>query len=159
MLINQASELLDIPESVISTAIDHEIDEGELIEADFPKEGCIYLASLYLSEKSIGRNLRTLAKGTPPWPSIDPEKAIPWVEKKLSYTCYKPTRSLRCSHQIQGDGYDWWTRCGQDDNCESHTDHPSCQGRSHDVLRSHKSCSQTSVRVFWYGGQNDSSFA
>ncbi len=86
MLVNQASELLDIPESVISTAIDHEIDEGELIEADFPQEGCIYLASLYLSEKSIGRNLRTLAKGTPPWPSIDPEKAIPWVEKKLNLT-------------------------------------------------------------------------
>lgn len=86
LLISQASELLNIPESVISNAIDHEIDEGELIEADFPVQGCIYLASLYLSEKSVGRNLRELVKGTPPWPNIDPEKAIPWVEKKLNLT-------------------------------------------------------------------------
>lgn len=86
LLISQASELLNIPESVISNAIDHEIDEGELIEADFPEQGCIYLASLYLSEKSVGRNLRELVKGTPPWPNIDPEKAIPWVEKKLNLT-------------------------------------------------------------------------
>lgn len=86
MLISQASELLNIPESVISNAIAHEIDEGELIEADFPVQGSIYLASLYLSEKSVGRNLRELVKGTPPWPNIDPEKAIPWVEKKLNLT-------------------------------------------------------------------------
>lgn len=86
LLISQASELLNIPESVISNAIAHEIDEGELIEADFPVQGSIYLASLYLSEKSVGRNLRELVKGTPPWPNIDPEKAIPWVEKKLNLT-------------------------------------------------------------------------
>ena len=49
-------------------------------------QGSIYLASLYLSEKSVGRNLRELVKGTPPWPNIDPEKAIPWVEKKLNLT-------------------------------------------------------------------------
>ena len=86
MLVSQAAELLTIPESIVADAIDHEIDEGELIEADFPEAGSIYLASLYLSEKSIGRNLLALARTRPSWPVIDPGKAIPWVERKLKLT-------------------------------------------------------------------------
>lgn len=86
VLEGQASELLNIPESIIADAIDHEIDEGELIEADFPVPASIYLASLYQAEKRIGRNLKALARTAPPWPRIDPEKALPWVEGKLKLT-------------------------------------------------------------------------
>lgn len=85
-LVGRAAELLGIPENIISEAVDHEIEEGELIEADFPAAGSIYLASLYQSEKNIGRNLTALTKSAPPWPSIDPEKAIPWVERRLGLT-------------------------------------------------------------------------
>lgn len=85
-LLKEASVLLDIPVDVISSAIDHEIDEGELIEVDFPEKGSIYLASLYYSEMSIGRNLKALTQTQPPWPNIDADKAIPWVEKKLNLT-------------------------------------------------------------------------
>lgn len=86
VLEGQASELLDIPESIIAEAIDHEIEEGELIEADFPVPSSIYLASLYQAEKSVGRNLRALARTAPPWPRIDAAKALPWAEEKLGLT-------------------------------------------------------------------------
>lgn len=85
-LIKQAVELLDIPADIISDAIDHEIREGELTEADVPEAGCIFLTSLFVAEKNIARNLRRLAAGNHPWPDIDPEKAIPWAEKKLGLT-------------------------------------------------------------------------
>lgn len=86
VLEGQASDLLDIPESIIAEAIDHEIEEGELIEADFPVPSSIYLASLYQAEKSVGHNLRALARTAPPWPRIDAAKALPWAEEKLGLT-------------------------------------------------------------------------
>lgn len=86
MLVSQACALLNIPASMISDAIDHEIEGGELIEDDFPKAESIYLPHLYNAEKNIGCNLTALSKSAPPWPHIDPQKAIPWVERKLNLT-------------------------------------------------------------------------
>jgi exodeoxyribonuclease V alpha subunit len=37
---------------------------------------------LYRAEREIAERLRALAVGNPPWPQIDAEKAIPWVEKR-----------------------------------------------------------------------------
>ena len=85
-LVKQAVELLDIPEAIIEDAIDHEIEERELTEADFPQASSIYLTSLYLSEKSIARSIKRLLSSSTPWKTIDPEKAIPWVESKLKLT-------------------------------------------------------------------------
>jgi exodeoxyribonuclease V alpha subunit len=30
----------------------------------------------------IAERVRRLVNGTLPWPSIDPEKALPWIERK-----------------------------------------------------------------------------
>ncbi|HVI06197.1 MAG TPA: AAA family ATPase, partial [Sphingomicrobium sp.] len=43
---------------------------------------CIFLAALYQAERDIAERLRALANGSLPWPWIDPEKAIPWVETR-----------------------------------------------------------------------------
>jgi exodeoxyribonuclease V alpha subunit len=34
------------------------------------------------AEREIAAKLKALVVGTPPWPSIDADKAIPWVEKR-----------------------------------------------------------------------------
>jgi exodeoxyribonuclease V alpha subunit len=34
------------------------------------------------SEREIAEKLKTLAVGKPPWPAIDVDKAIPWVEQR-----------------------------------------------------------------------------
>lgn len=44
--------------------------------------GCIFLAGLYRAEQSIAERLRACAIGRPPWPDIDAEKAMTWVEGK-----------------------------------------------------------------------------
>ena len=41
---------------------------------------CVFLAGLYRAEQAIAERLRALAAGRPPWPAIDADKAIPWVE-------------------------------------------------------------------------------
>ena len=85
-LVKETVELLNIPEAVIEAAIDHEIEERELTEADFPNASTISLTSLYLSEKSTARSIKRLLSAPPPWQAIDSAKAIPWVESKLNLT-------------------------------------------------------------------------
>jgi exodeoxyribonuclease V alpha subunit len=43
---------------------------------------CVFLRGLYLAERGIADRLQALSKGSPPWPKIDIDKAVPWVEKK-----------------------------------------------------------------------------
>src|SRR5262249_45703390 len=46
---------------------------------------CIFLAGLYRAERTIAHRLMQLANGTLPWPWINPEKALPWVEKRIGF--------------------------------------------------------------------------
>jgi exodeoxyribonuclease V alpha subunit len=43
---------------------------------------CIFLAGLYRAEQEIAEKLKLLADGHPPWPAIEAEKAVPWVEAR-----------------------------------------------------------------------------
>ena len=43
---------------------------------------CVFLAGLYRAEGEIAEKLKALAIGSPPWPAIDADKAIPWVEQR-----------------------------------------------------------------------------
>ena len=46
----------------------------------------MFLAGLHLAEREIAAKLKTLALRKPSWPSIDADKAIPWVEKMTKLT-------------------------------------------------------------------------
>src|SRR6185436_12480498 len=41
------------------------------------------LTGLYRAEQVIADRLLRLARGVLPWPEIDPEKALPWIERKI----------------------------------------------------------------------------
>ena len=43
---------------------------------------CIFLGGLHRAERAIGGHLLDIAAGEPSWPRIDPDKALPWVERK-----------------------------------------------------------------------------
>ena len=43
---------------------------------------CTFLAGLYRAEQTIADRLMTIAGGKLPWPSIDADKAIGWVEER-----------------------------------------------------------------------------
>src|SRR5437763_891451 len=56
--------------------------EGIVIADDLERRRCVFLAGLYRAEREIAEKLKALAAGKPPWPLIDADKAIPWVEKR-----------------------------------------------------------------------------
>jgi exodeoxyribonuclease V alpha subunit len=81
-LVPLAVELLEVDKGLVQTAIDLELAEGTVIADTVGDTPCIFLAGLYRAEKVIAERLLRLANGRLPWPYIDPEKALPWIEQK-----------------------------------------------------------------------------
>jgi exodeoxyribonuclease V alpha subunit len=77
-----ATKLLEVDSIIVKSALEHELAHDEVVANTIGGEPCIFLRGLYLAERGIAERLLSLAQGPPPWPAIDPEKAIPWVEKK-----------------------------------------------------------------------------
>src|SRR6478609_11231124 len=81
-LVPLAEKLLEVPVELVRTALDLELAEGIVIAESVGETRCVFLAGLYRAERSIAERLLRLTNGTPPWPWIDPDKALPWVEKR-----------------------------------------------------------------------------
>ena len=81
-----ASTLLEVDAALVETALDLELEAGEVVADTLDGEPCVFLAGLYRAEQVIAERLHALAKGRPPWPAIDAEKAIPWVEGRTGLT-------------------------------------------------------------------------
>ncbi|WP_016737623.1 helix-hairpin-helix domain-containing protein, partial [Gluconobacter thailandicus] len=81
-LLTSTAELLEVAAPLIETALALELEAGDVIADSVGETGCIFLAGLYRAEQSIAERLRACAVGRPPWPEIDAEKAMTWVEGK-----------------------------------------------------------------------------
>ena len=82
-LIPLAEKLLEVSQPLIHTALDLELQEGTVVADRVGETPCVFLSGLYRAERTIAERLMRLASGTPPWPWIDPNKALPWVEKHI----------------------------------------------------------------------------
>src|SRR6266487_3488013 len=82
-LVPLAEKLLEVPQQLIRTALDLELQEGTVIADRVGETPCVFLAGLHRAERTIAERLTRLANGTLPWPWIDPDKALPWVEKRI----------------------------------------------------------------------------
>ncbi|MFC0385870.1 SF1B family DNA helicase RecD2 [Muricoccus vinaceus] len=76
----QTAALIEVPPPLIETALELELEAGEVVADTLEGERCVFLAGLYRAEQAIAERLRALAQGAPPWPAIDAGRAIPWVE-------------------------------------------------------------------------------
>jgi exodeoxyribonuclease V alpha subunit len=74
--------LLEVPVGLVETALSLELNDGAVVADDLEGRRCVFLAALYRAEREIAAKLTTLAVGKPPWPSIDIDKATPWVEQR-----------------------------------------------------------------------------
>ena len=74
--------LLEVPNELVQTALDLELAEGNVVADTVGEMACVFLAGLYRAEKVIAERLMRMINGALPWPYIDPEKALPWIEKK-----------------------------------------------------------------------------
>jgi exodeoxyribonuclease V alpha subunit len=82
-LVPLAERLLEVPEQLIRTALELELQEGTVIAERVGEIPCVFLAGLHRAERTIADRLTLLASGLLPWPWIDPDKALPWVEKHI----------------------------------------------------------------------------
>jgi exodeoxyribonuclease V alpha subunit len=81
-LLPLAVKLLDIPAGIVEDALHEELRQGVIIADQLEERACVFLAGLYRAEQSIAARLKAIARGGLPWPRIDADKAIPWVEEK-----------------------------------------------------------------------------
>src|SRR2546429_4907580 len=88
-LIPLAEKLLEVPPELICAALDLELQEGTVVADRVGETPCVFLAGLHRAERIIAERLMRLANGTLPWPWIDPDKALPWVEKHIGLALAK----------------------------------------------------------------------
>src|SRR5271166_5451679 len=81
-LIPLTEKLLEAPKEMILTALDLERSEGAVTADKVGDTACIFLAGLYRAEQVAADRLIRIVNGSLPWPWIDVEKALPWVEKR-----------------------------------------------------------------------------
>src|SRR6266436_3222307 len=80
-LVPLAEKLLQVPQQLIRAALDLELQEGTVIADTVGDTACIFLAGLYRAQQAIAERLIRIVSARLPWPGIDEEKAVPWVEK------------------------------------------------------------------------------
>ncbi len=84
-LIEAAVGILEVSSGLVEAAIDVELARGRLVGRDGPgDETLIFLASLDRAEEELARDIGNLCQGDHPCPPIDMEKAVNWVEGKVS---------------------------------------------------------------------------
>src|SRR5690349_15035366 len=75
-------ELLEVPEELVLPALDLELTAGTVVAATIGDRPCVFPSNLYRAEQAIAEQLRRRLAGPVPWPYIDPDKALPWIEQK-----------------------------------------------------------------------------
>jgi exodeoxyribonuclease V alpha subunit len=85
-LVSLAEKLLEVPQDLIRGALALELADGTVVADKVGETDCVFLASLYRAERAIAERLLSLAAGKLPWPPIDADKAVPWIEQRVGLT-------------------------------------------------------------------------
>ncbi len=113
-LTSLTEKLIAVPPALIEEARALELETGEVVADTVEGRRCVFLAGLYRAEQSIAERLRALAGGPLPWPAIDADKAIPWVEGRTGLSLAESQRTaLRlalCSKVLVITGGPAWAR-------------------------------------------------
>ena len=83
-LVGLARKLLEVPTPLIESALVEELTEETVTLDRVGDADCIFLPGLYMAERSIADHLKRIRTGSLPWPEIDADKALPWIEQKTS---------------------------------------------------------------------------
>jgi exodeoxyribonuclease V alpha subunit len=80
-----AEKLLEVPGDLISHAMDQELAEGAVTADLIGESDCIFLTGLYHAEQGIAQHINRILMGRLPWPDIDADRALPWIEQKTGF--------------------------------------------------------------------------
>ena len=82
-LLTLAQKLLEIEQGLLAEALALELSAGSVVADTVNDQACVFLPHLRHAEDAIAIAIRRLRAGRPPWPAIDAQKAIDWVEARL----------------------------------------------------------------------------
>jgi exodeoxyribonuclease V alpha subunit len=85
-LVTLSGKLLEVPHELVSVALDLELRECTVVADRVGETDCIFLAGLHSAERAVADRLLALANNRLPWPWIDAEKALPWIERRTGLT-------------------------------------------------------------------------
>ena len=67
-LVPLAEKLLEVPRSLVETALQLEVAEGTVVADTVAATECVFLGGLHRAERAIAERLTTLQSGRPAWP-------------------------------------------------------------------------------------------
>ncbi|WP_375463440.1 ATP-dependent RecD-like DNA helicase [uncultured Methylobacterium sp.] len=85
-LVALAGKLLEVEADLIRVAVALELRGEDVVADTVGPETCIFLKGLHGAERTIAACLIERAAGAPPWPVIDLDKALSWVEGRTERT-------------------------------------------------------------------------
>ena len=83
-----AVKLLEVPEDLIASALEMELAEQTVAADSVAGTPCVFLSGHHHAESAVAGHLRRLTGGPLPWPEIDSDKALPWVEARTGLIAF-----------------------------------------------------------------------
>jgi exodeoxyribonuclease V alpha subunit len=69
-LVPMAEKLLEVPQQLVRTALELELQDGAVVGDNAGETPCVFLAGLYRAERGIADRLVRLANDKPPWCAV-----------------------------------------------------------------------------------------
>lgn len=81
-LVTKAAALLEVDGSLVEAALELELADSTVVAEAIGETPCIFLAGLHRAERTTADRLHALREGRPPWPPVDPDEALPFIEAR-----------------------------------------------------------------------------
>ena len=145
-LVPMAVKLLEVPAEIIETALDLELQDGEVVADTVDGERCIFLAGLHRAERAIAARIMALCSGTLPWPSHRCRESHPMGRDQGGHHPRRqPTRGGASGADSQGARHHRRARRRQDDADELDPEDPERQERADCAGRTHRARRKAAV--------------
>ncbi len=103
-VVEQTIKLVEIDPQIVEAAVGAAVQDRSVIREDVDGEPWLYLASLHRAEVGLAKSVLRIASARPhPLPRIDVDKAIAWVEQRLSIQLavgQKESIRQACQHKV-----------------------------------------------------------
>jgi len=81
-----AEKLWVVPVPLIASAMELEVEDGTVTIDRVGDTECLFLTGLYLAERSIAEQLARIRAAPLPWPAIEADRALPFIEERTGLT-------------------------------------------------------------------------
>jgi len=85
-LLEAATKLLEVDPQIVLQALEKTLASGDLVRESIDGQDLLFLPALKRAEEAIALRIRSLARSSSNYPTIDFEKAVAWCEQRTGKT-------------------------------------------------------------------------